>query len=108
MDDQGDFLYDYCMAGEDTMTIQTYYEGLTNAEIQALTVHVDNPNCTVSIQDGVVALTCPKGSNTILTVGLEGTDLSDTIRPPPPPSPGAFKPECVCWMRRCIPDISTT
>lgn len=80
MDAQGDFLYDYCMAGEDTMTIQTYYEGLTNAEIQALTVHVDNPNCTVSIQDGVVALTCPKGSNTILTVGLEETDLSDTIR----------------------------
>lgn len=80
MDAQGDFLYDYCMAGEDTMIIQTYCEGLTDAEIQALTVHVDNPDCTASIQDGVVALTCPKGSDTILTVELEGTDLSDTVR----------------------------
>lgn len=80
MDAQEDFMYDYCMAGNDTLTIQTYCVGLTNDEQLNLTVHVDNSDCSASIQDGIITLTCPKGSSTVLTVQLEGTDLSDAVR----------------------------
>lgn len=80
MDAQEDFMYDYCIAGDDTLTIQTYCVGLTDDEILNLTVHVDNSDCSTSIQDGIITLTCPKGSSTVLTVQLEGTDLSDTVR----------------------------
>ena len=80
MDAQGDFMYDYYMTSGNTMTIQIYSVGLTDAEIQNLTVHTDNPSCTASLQDGVIELTCPKGRSTTLTVQLEGSNLSDTIR----------------------------
>lgn len=73
-------MYDYYMTSGNTMTIQIYSVGLTDAEIQNLTVHTDNPSCTASLQDGVIELTCPKGRNTTLTVQLEGSNLSDTIR----------------------------
>ena len=73
-------MYDYYMTSGNTMTIQIYSVGLTDAEIQNLTVHADNPSCTASLQDSVIELTCPKGRSTTLTVQLEGSNLSDTIR----------------------------
>ena len=80
MDDQENFVYDYCMTEGDTMTIHAYCQGLTEEEIQSLTVRTDNARCTASIQNGTIALTCPKGCSTVLTVQLEGTDISDTVR----------------------------
>ena len=80
MDSDGNFMYDYCMTECDTMTIQTYCQGLTEEEIQSLTVQVDNARCAASIQNGVIELTCPKGSHTVLTLQLDGTDISDTVQ----------------------------
>ena len=80
MDGEGDFMYDYCMTEGSTMIIRPYFQGLTAEEIQHLSVRTDTARCTASIQDGVIELTCPKGSSTILTVQLDGTDISDTVR----------------------------
>lgn len=80
MDTQEDFMYDYYMNEGDTMTILTYCAGLTDAEIQSLSVQLDNDACSASIENGRIEFYCPEGSSANLTVTLEGADLSDTIR----------------------------
>lgn len=80
MDAQENFLYDYCITEGETVTLYAYCPGLTAEEIRALSVQTDNDRCPAVIREGVITLTCPRGEATVLTLQLDGTDLSDTVR----------------------------
>lgn len=80
MDSEENFLYDYCLTNGSKDTLTVYTAGLTDAERERLTLSWDNKACSAALEDGVIRIVCPRWNRMTLTVTLDGSDISDTIR----------------------------
>lgn len=80
MDSQDNFTYDYWISSGLDTELGIYTSGLTNEEQQKLSFACNNPKCDLKFENSVLQVLCPKGERMELTVSVEGTDLSDTIR----------------------------
>lgn len=80
MDGDGNFLYDYWLPETERDTLGVYALGLSDTEMENLTLSWDNEKCWAKLEGGAVQVICPKGERMTLTIRLEGSDISDTIR----------------------------
>lgn len=80
MDSRENFLYDYWVPESSKDTLLVYTAGLRGEELDSLTLSWDNVKCWAQLKDGRISVICPKGERMNLTLRLEGTDISDTVR----------------------------
>lgn len=78
-DGEDNFVYDWITEGSEGH-LKIYSQGLTGEELGSLSIRVDNLKCWAGFEDGAVRFICPEGKSMTLTVGLEGEDISDTVR----------------------------
>lgn len=78
-DSEGNFVYDWTVKDSEDF-LNVYAQGLTEEETGKLTLSWDNLKCWAGFEDGRIRVLCPEGKTVTLTVKLEGTDISDTVR----------------------------
>lgn len=79
MDQEENFVYDWIPESSEGY-LEVYTQGMTAEEVGKLTVQVDNTKCWAGFENGRIRFICPEGRSMLLTVRLEGEDLSDTVR----------------------------
>lgn len=80
MDSDGNFLYDYWTPSGPEAELTLYSVGLSPEELDRLTVSWDGPDCEASWDGATLRVSCPEGETMVLTLAVDGTDISDTIR----------------------------
>lgn len=79
MDRDENFVYDWIMEDSEGF-LDVYTQGLTEEEVRSLTLSWNNTKCWAEFEDGRIRIICPEGKEMLLTVALDGTDISDTVR----------------------------
>lgn len=77
-DGEENFLYDYWLPGSGEETLQVYTCGIGAEENMTLTW--EGEGCAATLSGGEIKVSCPRGKSMTLTVSVDGTDISDTVR----------------------------
>lgn len=80
MDGEGNFVYDYWIPSGSEERLSLYGCGITREEMAAVKLSWDNQKCWAEFENGALWVICPEGKTMTLTVSIEGTDISDTVR----------------------------
>lgn len=86
MDENGDFVYDYCFSGGNTAEFSLYRYG--DVGLDSCTVSSSNEKILAAAQEGKITVTCPAGEAGTVEITCGETGISDRIFVQ---NPGALK-----------------
>ena len=75
----GNFVYDYRLPGGETEALLSLYALGASGDIADYTVSCEGEGCSVSVADGTLRVSCPRGSECTVTVTDTASAVSDSV-----------------------------
>ena len=75
----GHFVYDYRLPGGETQALLSLYAPGALGDIADYTVSCEGEGCSVSVADGTLRVSCPRGSECTVTVTDTASAVSDSV-----------------------------